>query len=105
MKTRLSSTIWLLVIWTSVALFAVLALAVCGPISTPAIASEQGHFERTFTVRWHDAVTTAVGPAVLAAVQAQAPGVRLRFLAETDADTNDLRHGQVDLELRLEPRL
>jgi len=27
MKTRLSSTIWLLVIWTSVALFAVLGLA------------------------------------------------------------------------------
>jgi len=55
--------------------------------------------ERTFTLRWHDAVTTAVGPAVLAAVQAQAPGVRLRLLAEADADTNDLRHGRVDLEL------
>lgn len=55
--------------------------------------------ERTFTLRWHDAVTTAVGPAVLAAVQARAPGVRLRMLAEADADTNDLRHGQVDLEL------
>ena len=27
MKTRLSSTIWMLVIWTSVALFAVLGLA------------------------------------------------------------------------------
>lgn len=55
--------------------------------------------ERTFTLRWHDAVTTAVGPALLAAVLAQAPGVRLRLLAETDTDTNDLRHGQVDLEL------
>jgi DNA-binding transcriptional LysR family regulator len=55
--------------------------------------------ERTFTLRWHDAVTTAVGPALLAAVRAQAPGVRLRMLAESGTDTSDLRHGQVDLEL------
>ncbi|MEU5347795.1 MULTISPECIES: LysR family transcriptional regulator [unclassified Streptomyces] len=55
--------------------------------------------ERTFTLRWHDAVTTAVGPALLAAVRAQAPGVRLRVLAEAGTDTNDLRHGKVDLEI------
>ncbi|WP_033289283.1 LysR family transcriptional regulator [Amycolatopsis jejuensis] len=55
--------------------------------------------ERTFTLRWHDAVTAGAGPAVLAAVRDQAPGVRLRFLAESEADDNDLRHGRVDLEL------
>jgi DNA-binding transcriptional LysR family regulator len=55
--------------------------------------------ERTFTLQCHDAVTSAVGPVLLAAVQAQAPGVRLRFLAESSVDTNDLRHGQVDLEV------
>jgi DNA-binding transcriptional LysR family regulator len=55
--------------------------------------------ERTFTLRCHDAVTTAIGPGLLAAVQTQAPGVRLRFLGETNTDSNDLRHGQVDLEI------
>ena len=61
--------------------------------------------ERTFTLQWHDAVLTAIGPSLLATVQAQAPGVRLRLLAEARTDTNDLRHGQVDLEIgSAEPR-
>ncbi|WP_236793796.1 LysR family transcriptional regulator [Amycolatopsis sp. GM8] len=68
-------------------------------VLTPAHDLDLTTLERTFTLRWHDAVMTTVGPAVLAAVQAQAPGVRLRLLAEADADDNDLRHGQVDLEL------
>jgi DNA-binding transcriptional LysR family regulator len=60
---------------------------------------ELGSLERTFTLRCHDAVTSAIGPGLLAAVQAQASGVRLRFLGETNTDSNDLRHGQVDLEI------
>jgi len=55
--------------------------------------------ERTFTLQCHDAIGTAIGPALLAIVQAQAPGVALRLLAEAATDTNDLRHGQVDLEI------
>jgi DNA-binding transcriptional LysR family regulator len=55
--------------------------------------------ERTFTLQCHDAVTTAIGSGLLAAVQAQAPGVALRLLAEATTDTDDLRHGQVDLEI------
>ncbi|MFG2045430.1 LysR substrate-binding domain-containing protein [Dactylosporangium sp. NPDC048998] len=55
--------------------------------------------ERTFTLRFHDAVTAAIGPGLLAAVRAQAPGVRLRFLAEAGAETSDLRHGRVDAEI------
>jgi len=58
--------------------------------------------ERVFTIRGHDAVTTAIGPRLLADVQRQAPGVALRLLAEAAADTNDLRHGQVDLEVSSE---
>ncbi|WP_426511868.1 LysR family transcriptional regulator [Dactylosporangium sp. McL0621] len=54
---------------------------------------------RTFTLRFHDAITAAVGPGLLAAVRARAPGVRLRFLAEAGADTSDLRHGRVDAEI------
>lgn len=58
-----------------------------------------GTLERTFTLRFHDAVTIAIGPGLLAAVRAQAPGVGLRFLAEASTDTNELRHGRVDLEV------
>ncbi|MFM9926325.1 LysR family transcriptional regulator [Variovorax sp. H27-G14] len=55
--------------------------------------------ERTFTLQCHDAIGTAIGPALLAMLRAQAPGVALRLLAEAATDTNDLRHGQVDLEI------
>jgi len=55
--------------------------------------------ERTFTLQCHDAVTTAIGPTLLAALQSHAPGVTLRLLAEASSDTNDLRHGQVDLAI------
>ncbi|GAA3216125.1 LysR family transcriptional regulator [Dactylosporangium siamense] len=55
--------------------------------------------ERTFTLQCHDALTTAVAPLLLASIAAQAPGVRLRFLTETAVDTDDLRHGRVDLEI------
>jgi DNA-binding transcriptional LysR family regulator len=54
--------------------------------------------ERTFTLRWHDALTVAYAPALLTAVRAQAPGVRLRFLPEASSDTHELRRGEVDLE-------
>jgi DNA-binding transcriptional LysR family regulator len=54
--------------------------------------------ERTFTLRWHDSLVTLSGPALLAAVRKQAPGVRLRFIAESSIDTPELRRGEVDLE-------
>ncbi|WP_319944515.1 LysR family transcriptional regulator [Nocardia macrotermitis] len=53
--------------------------------------------ERTFTLRWHDALVALSGPALLAAARAQAPGVRLRFIAESSIDTPELRRGEVDL--------
>jgi len=53
--------------------------------------------ERTFTLRWHDALVALSGPALLAAVREQAPGVRLRFIAESSIDTPELRRGEVDL--------
>ncbi|MGW2787323.1 LysR family transcriptional regulator [Streptomyces populi] len=54
--------------------------------------------ERTFTLRWHDSLVALSGPALLAAVREQAPGVRLRFIAESSIDTPELRRGEVDLE-------
>ncbi|MFF9090695.1 LysR family transcriptional regulator [Streptomyces sp. NPDC014991] len=54
--------------------------------------------ERVFTVRWHDALTTACGTALVTAVHRQAPGVQLRLTAESGTDTPELRRGEVDLE-------
>jgi DNA-binding transcriptional LysR family regulator len=54
---------------------------------------------RTFTVQCHDALTTALAPPLLDATVAEAPNVRLRFLPETAVDTDDLRHGRVDLQI------
>ncbi|MEU0052520.1 LysR family transcriptional regulator [Streptomyces sp. NPDC006184] len=54
--------------------------------------------ERVFTVRWHDALTTACGTALITAVHRQAPGVQLRLPAESGTDTPELRRGEVDLE-------
>ncbi|PRY39658.1 LysR substrate-binding domain-containing protein [Umezawaea tangerina] len=55
--------------------------------------------DRTFTLQCHDALTTALAPPLLTTVAELAPGVRLRFLAEPASDTDDLRHGRVDLAI------
>jgi len=67
---------------------------------------ELNDLERTFTVRAHDAVAMTLAPPLLTAVAERAPRVRLRFLAETAVDTDDLRHGRVDLDIGADlPRL
>ncbi|WP_043655635.1 LysR family transcriptional regulator [Nocardia thailandica] len=53
--------------------------------------------DRTFTLRWHDSLVALAGPALLSSVRERAPGVRLRFLAESSVDTPELRRGEVDL--------
>ncbi len=55
--------------------------------------------ERTFTLQCHDALATALAPTLLGSIAEQAGGVRLRFLAEAAMDTDDLKHGRVDLEI------
>jgi DNA-binding transcriptional LysR family regulator len=55
--------------------------------------------DRTFTLRCHEGLATAVTPVLLDRVREQAPGVRLRILAEDSVDTDDLRRGHVDLQL------
>lgn len=54
---------------------------------------------RTFTLMCHDAITVAIGPALISRVRTQAPGVVLRLLAEPASDSHDLRRGHVDLEI------
>ncbi|SNY53135.1 LysR family transcriptional regulator [Paractinoplanes atraurantiacus] len=68
-------------------------------VLTPSRELDLAALERTFTLRCHDTLATALAPALLRIVADQAPGVRLRFLAETAVDTDDLRHGRVDLEV------
>ncbi|MGW0122791.1 LysR family transcriptional regulator [Streptomyces sp. NPDC003327] len=59
--------------------------------------------ERVFTVRWHDALTTTCGTALVAAVHRQAPGVKLRLTVEPGYDTPELRRGEVDVASSAEP--
>ncbi|MEA2488726.1 MAG: hypothetical protein QOH21_518 [Acidobacteriota bacterium] len=53
---------------------------------------------RTFTLRTSDGFVENFGPALMARVSAEAPGVRLRFLQKVDKDSALLRDGTVDLE-------
>ena len=55
--------------------------------------------DRTFTLQCHDALATSLAPPLLSAIAESAPGVRLRFLAESAFDTDDLRHGRIDLAI------
>jgi DNA-binding transcriptional LysR family regulator len=64
----------------------------------PAHELDLARLERTFTLRTRDGFVENFGPALLARVAAQAPGVRLRFMPKPDKDNAPLRDGSVDLE-------
>lgn len=53
---------------------------------------------RSFTLRTSDGFVETFGPALIARVAAEAPGVRLRFMPKLDKDSTLLRDGTVDLE-------
>jgi DNA-binding transcriptional LysR family regulator len=57
-----------------------------------------GQLVRTFTLRTSDGFVETFGPHLIARVNAEAPGVRLRFLQKTNKDSASLREGIVDLE-------
>lgn len=54
--------------------------------------------ERTFTLRTSDGFVENFGPALMARVAREAPGVRFHFLQKPDKDSAPLRDGRVDLE-------
>src|SRR4051812_39824571 len=56
------------------------------------------HLERTFTLRTSEGFVETFGPALIARVERDAPGVRLRFVPKPDKDSTPLRDGSVDLE-------
>ncbi|MET9231688.1 LysR family transcriptional regulator [Lentzea sp. NPDC003310] len=68
-------------------------------VLTPSRELDLAELDRTFTVQCHDALASSVVPVLVGRIAQRAPGVRLRVLAENSADTDDLRHGRVDLEL------
>jgi len=64
----------------------------------PAERLELGTLVRTFTLRTSEGFVETFGPGLLARAAADAPGIRLRFLAKPDRDSTPLRDGDVDLE-------
>jgi DNA-binding transcriptional LysR family regulator len=55
--------------------------------------------ERTLTLRANDGFIGAWAPRLLARTLAEAPGVRLRFVPRTDTHMEQLRSGEIDLDL------
>ena len=53
---------------------------------------------RTFTLRTSEGFVENFGPALIARIGKEAPGVRLRFVQKPDRDAAPLREGAVDLE-------
>ncbi|GMV05961.1 MAG: hypothetical protein AMXMBFR53_22380 [Gemmatimonadota bacterium] len=69
-----------------------------GAVLRPAEAPDLQRVRRTFTVRTSDGFVENFGPALLARVASEAPGVRLRFALKVTKDDGPLRDGSVDLE-------
>jgi DNA-binding transcriptional LysR family regulator len=67
-------------------------------ILSPQESLDLARLVRTFTLRTSDGFVENVGPAILARVRSEAPGVRLRFVQKADKDAAALRDGAVDLE-------
>jgi len=64
----------------------------------PAERLDLEHLARTFTLRTSEGFVETFGPALIARVGREAPGVRLRFMQKPDKDSGPLRDGTVDLE-------
>lgn len=70
------------------------AASVLRPAEKPDLTS----LARTFTLRTGDGFAENFGPALIARIQAEAPGVRLRFVQKAERNREALRDGSVDLE-------
>lgn len=54
--------------------------------------------ERSFTLRSREGFVETFGPALIARVATEAPGVRLHFVRKLNKDSTPLREGTVDME-------
>jgi DNA-binding transcriptional LysR family regulator len=64
----------------------------------PAEELDLAKLARTFTLRTSEGFVETFGPALLARVGREAPGVRLRFVQKVNKDSTPLRDGIIDLE-------
>jgi len=64
----------------------------------PAETLDLRQLTRSFTLRTSEGFVENFGPALIACVGREAPGVRLRFMQKPDKDSASLRDGAVDLE-------
>lgn len=64
----------------------------------PAEKFDLGKLARTFTIRTREGFVENFGPALIARVRRDAPGVRLCFLQKPNKESESLRGGTVDLE-------
>ncbi len=64
----------------------------------PAAQVDLAQLVRTFTLRSSEGFVENFGPALIARIAEQAPGVRLHFMQKPDKDSTPLRNGTVDLE-------
>jgi DNA-binding transcriptional LysR family regulator len=67
-------------------------------VLTPGEAPDLERLARTFTLRSRDGFVENFGPALLARIGKEAPGVRLNFVDKPDKESTPLRDGSVDLE-------
>jgi DNA-binding transcriptional LysR family regulator len=64
----------------------------------PAMKLDLDALSRTFRLRTSEGFVESFGPALIARVAKDAPGVRIRFLPKPDKDSTSLRDGTVDME-------
>jgi DNA-binding transcriptional LysR family regulator len=64
----------------------------------PAERVDLARLDRTFTFRTSEGFVETFGPALIARVAREAPGVRLCFTMKADKESTHLREGTVDLE-------
>ncbi len=69
-----------------------------GAVLRPAEHVDLATLVRTFTLRTSEGFVENFGPALLACVAKEAPGVRLRFVPKADKEGAPLREGRVDIE-------
>ncbi|TPK64725.1 LysR family transcriptional regulator [Mesorhizobium sp. B2-4-15] len=65
----------------------------------PAELLDLPRLDRVFTLRTNEGFVEEFGPRLVARVEADAPGVRLRFAPKSDKDAMSLRDAAIDLEI------
>jgi DNA-binding transcriptional LysR family regulator len=65
----------------------------------PDLELDLAQLRRVFTVQCHDTLATSLAPALVRRVLEQAPSAQLRVLTQDSVDTDDLRLGNVDVEI------